>query len=123
MPVAARGIHLDAIPAKKGEPSFARTAYAPPALQAVTRDFAILVDAALPAGDLLRAGKGADKANIFDALFFDLFEGKGAPEGKKSLAIEVTLQPVEKSYTDEDLKGIADRIVAAGAKLGAELSG
>ena len=45
------------------------------------------------------------------------------PEGKKSLAIEVTLQPGEKSFTDEDLKAIADRIVAAAAKLGAELRG
>jgi len=87
----------------------------------VTRDFAFLVDAALPAGDLLRAIKGADKANIVDARIFDLFEGNGVPEGRKSLAIEVTLQPGEKSYTDEDLKGIADRIVAAATKLGAEL--
>jgi phenylalanyl-tRNA synthetase beta chain len=120
-PVIAAEVFLDAIPAKKGEPSFARTAYAPPALQAVTRDFAFLADAALPAGDLLRAVKGADKANIVEARVFDLFEGQAVPEGKKSLAIEVTLQPGEKSYTDEDLKGIADRIVAAAVKLGADL--
>jgi len=121
VPVAAFGIHFDAIPARKGDASFARSAYAPPALQAVTRDFAFLIDAAVPAGDLLRAVKGADKANIVDARVFDLFEGQGVPEGRKSLAIEVTLQPGEKSYTDEDLKGIADRIVAAATKLGAEL--
>jgi phenylalanyl-tRNA synthetase beta chain len=45
------------------------------------------------------------------------------PEGRKSLAIEVTLQPGEKSYAEEDLKAISDRIVAAAAKLGAELRG
>jgi phenylalanyl-tRNA synthetase beta chain len=50
-----------------------------------------------------------------------MFEGQGVPEGRKSLAIEVTLQPGEKSYTDEELKGIAERIVAAAAKLGADL--
>src|SRR5690606_11682115 len=90
VPGAAAGIHLDAIPAKKGG-SFARTAYGLPALQAVKRDFAFLVDASVPAADLLRTVKGADKANIAEARIFDLFEGKGVPEGKKSVAIEVTL--------------------------------
>jgi phenylalanyl-tRNA synthetase beta chain len=121
VPVAALGIHLDAIPAKKGGGSFARSAYAPPALQSVMRDFAFLVDAGLPAGDLLRAVKGADKANIVEARVFDDFRGQGVPEGKKSLAIEVVLQPSDKSYTDEDLKAISDRIVAGAAKLGADL--
>ena len=121
VPVAALGIHLDAIPARKGGGSFARPAYSPPPLQAVTRDFAFVVDTALPAGELLRAVRGADKDNIVDARVFDLFEGKGVPEGKKSLAIEVTLQPGEKSYTDADLKAISERIVAAAAKLGADL--
>jgi phenylalanyl-tRNA synthetase beta chain len=122
VPVAAAGIHLDAIPEKKGA-SFARAAYAPPALQAVKRDFAFLVGADTVAGDLLRAVKGADKTNIADARIFDLFEGKGVPEGKKSIAIEVTLQPGEKSYTDEELKAISDKILAAAGKLGAELRG
>ena len=119
-PVVAAEIFLDAIPARKAA-GFARSAYAPPALQAVTRDFAFLVDTALPAGDLLRVVKGADKANIVDARIFDDFRGAGVPEGKKSLAIEVTLQPGEKSYDEAELKGITDRIVAAAAKLGAEL--
>lgn len=122
-PVVAAEIYLDAIPEKKGAASFARAAYSPPALQAVTRDFAFLVDALLPAGDLLRTVKGADKANIVDARIFDDFRGQGVPEGKKSLAVEVILQPAEKTYAEEDLKAIADRIVAAAAKLGAELRG
>jgi phenylalanyl-tRNA synthetase beta chain len=122
-PVMAVEIYLDAIPAKKGGGTFARAAYSPPALQAVKRDFAFLVDATLPAGDLLRAVKGADKMNIVEARIFDEFRGTGVPEGKKSLAVEATLQPGEKSYTDQDLKEIADRIVAAAAKLGAELRG
>lgn len=120
-PVAAVEIHLDALPARKG--GFARAAYAPPALQAVTRDFAFLVPAALAAGDLLRAVRAADKANVVDARVFDLFAGQGVPEGQKSLAIEVVLQPGEKSYTDEDLKAIAGKIVVAAAKMGAELRG
>ncbi len=118
-PAVAVELFLDAIPPKKG--GFARAAYAPPALQAVTRDFAFLVPTALAAGELLRTVRGADKGNIVEARIFDLFEGPGVPQGRKSLAIEVTLQPVEKSYGEADLKAIADRIVAAAGKLGAEL--
>jgi phenylalanyl-tRNA synthetase beta chain len=120
-PAVAVELFLDAIPAKKAGDSFARSAYAPPALQAVVRDFAFLVSRDLPAGELLRAVKAADKANIVDARVFDQFRGAGVPEGKKSLAIEVTLQPREKSYADEDLKAISDSVVTAAAKVGADL--
>ena len=122
-PVAAVELFLDAIPAKKGASTFARSAYAPPALQAVTRDFAFLVDAALPAGDLVRAVRGADKANVVAVRVFDDFRGQGVPEGQKSVAIEVTLQPGDKSYDEAELKAIAERITAAAAKLGAVLRG
>jgi phenylalanyl-tRNA synthetase beta chain len=123
VPVAAVEIFLDAIPARKDGAGFARSAYAPPALQSVTRDFAFLVPADLPAGDLVRAVRNADKASIVDARLFDLFAGQGVPEGQKSLAIEVTLQPGDKSFTDEDLKAISERVTAAAAKLGAALRG
>ncbi|WP_271078946.1 phenylalanine--tRNA ligase subunit beta [Aurantiacibacter sp. MUD61] len=122
-PVVAVEIYLDAIPAKKGKQGFAKPHYAPPALQTVTRDFAFLVPADLPAGDLLRAVKGADKTNIVDARVFDVFAGQGVPEGKKSVAVEVTLQPGEKSFKDDELKAISDAVVAAAAKQGAELRG
>ena len=122
VPVAAVELFLDAIPAKKNS-GFARPAYAPPALQAVTRDFAFLVDADLAAGDLVRTVKGADKTNIVAVRLFDDFRGTGVPEGKKSLAVEVTLQPGEKSYDEAELKAIAERVTAAAAKLGAVLRG
>jgi phenylalanyl-tRNA synthetase beta chain len=122
-PVAAVELFLDRIPAKKGAATFARPHFAPPPLQAVTRDFAFLVPAALPAGDLLRALRGADKANIVAARVFDDFRGTGVPDGHKSLAVEVTLQPVEKSYDEAALKAITDKVVAAGAKLGGVLRG
>jgi phenylalanyl-tRNA synthetase beta chain len=115
-------LFLDTIPLK-ARGSAMREAYAPPALQAVTRDFAFLVDAKLPAGDLVRAVKGADKKHITDARVFDSFAGAGVPESKLSLAIEVTLQPVDKSFGDDELKAIADAVVKAAAKLGAELRG
>lgn len=120
--VIAGQIFLDAIPAKRAA-SPIRETYAPPALQAVTRDFAFLVDAKLPAADLVRAVKGADKGAIVDARLFDSFAGQGVPEGQKSLAIEITLQPGDKSFTDADLKAVADKVVASAAKLGAALRG
>lgn len=122
VPVAAAGIHLDAFPPKKAS-DFARANYAPPALQAVTRDFAFLVPAGLAAGDLVRAIRGCDKANIVGVRPFDQFRGAGVPEGQKSLAIEVTLQPGEKSYDEAELKAIAERITSAATKLGAVLRG
>jgi phenylalanyl-tRNA synthetase beta chain len=121
-PVMAVEVFLDAIPPKKNA-AFVRPAYAPPALQAVTRDFAFLVEAALPANDLVRTVKGADKASIVAARVFDDFRGTGIPEGKKSLGVEVVLQPGDKSFTEADLKAIADKVVAAAGKLGAELRG
>ncbi len=121
-PVAAVELFLDAIPAKRAT-GFTRPAYAPPALQAVTRDFAFIVPSTLAAGDLVRAVKGADKAAITDARLFDLFTGAGVEEGKKSLAVEVTLQPGDKSFTDAEIKAVADKVVAAAAKLGAVLRG
>ena len=122
VPVAAVELFLDAIPGRKAA-GFARTAYAPPALQAVKRDFAFLVDAALPAGDLVRAIKGCDKANIIAVRLFDDFRGQGVPDGQKSLAVEVTMQPGDKSYTEAELKAIAEKVTGAAAKLGAVLRG
>lgn len=120
--VAAVELYLDAIPAKRAA-GFMRPAYAPPALQPVRRDFAFLVPADVSADALVRAVKGADKATIVRARVFDVFTGTGVAEGHKSVAVEVVLQPADKSFTDADLKAIADKVVAAAAKQGAQLRG
>jgi phenylalanyl-tRNA synthetase beta chain len=112
----AAEIYLDAIPMPRSG-GRARSAYAPPPLQAITRDFAFLVPADIAAENLLRAIRGADKAAITAVRLFDRFE---TPDGL-SLAFEVTLQPVEKSFTDEQIGEISRRIVAAAEKLGARL--
>ncbi|MEG3145591.1 phenylalanine--tRNA ligase subunit beta [Sphingomonas sp. RT2P30] len=117
-PVAAVELYLDAIPPKRAS-GFMRPAYTPPALQAVKRDFAFTVPAGLTADALVRAARGADKAAITGARLFDLFER----DGVRSMAVEVTLQANEKSFTDEELKAVADKVVAAAAKLGAVLRG
>lgn len=109
-------IFLDAIPAGRSG-SRARSAFAPPVLQAVTRDFAFIVPEDVTADVLVRAVRGADKTAITAVRLFDRFE---APEGL-SLALEVTLQPAEKSFTDEQIGELSQRIVAAAGKLGARL--
>jgi len=122
-PVVAAEIFLDAIPNRRTAAGHMRDAYAPPALQAVRRDFAFLVSAGRAGEELLRAVRGADKVAIVDARLFDVFTGAGVGEGEKSVAIEVVLQPVEKSFTEAELQAISDKIVAAAAKLGARLRG
>jgi phenylalanyl-tRNA synthetase beta chain len=118
-PLVAAEIFLDSIPQKRA--GRMRDAFAPPALQAVKRDFAFLVPADSPADALLRAVRGADRQAIAGVSLFDVFAGAGVPAGLKSLAVEVTLQPGEKSFTEEELKAISARIVAAAAKAGARL--
>src|SRR3546814_20834204 len=88
-----------------------RPPYAPPALQAVKRDFAFLVPQALEADQLIRAVRNADKKAIVEARLFDVFIGQGVPEGQKSLAIAATLQPADKSFTEEELRAILMAIV------------
>jgi phenylalanyl-tRNA synthetase beta chain len=112
----AAELYLDAIPTPRSSGQ-ARPAYSPPALQPVTRDFAFIVPADATADSLLRAIRSADKAAITGARLFDRFE---TPEGL-SLAFEVTLQPVDKSFTDEQIGEISARVVAAAEKLGARL--
>jgi phenylalanyl-tRNA synthetase beta chain len=112
----AAEIYLDAIPAPRSS-GRARPAFSPAALQPVTRDFAFIVPTGLPAENLVRAVRGSDKAAITGARLFDRFE---AQDGL-SLAIEVTLQPTEKSFTDEQMGEIAQRIISAAERLGARL--
>ena len=120
--VVAGEIFLDAIPAKRKSGAL-RAPYAPPPLQAVKRDFAFLVPDAVEADALVRAVRGADKKAIVDARLFDVFVGPGVEDGHKSLAIEVTLQPGEKSFSQEELEAISAAVVKAAAKLGATLRG
>lgn len=115
---------VEAIPEPKKKPTKTRPALALSPLMPLRRDFAFIVDAAVPAGDLVKAVAGADKALIAEARVFDLYQGKGVPEGAKSLAVEVVLQPREKTLTDAEIEALSARIVAAAEKaVGARLRG
>jgi phenylalanyl-tRNA synthetase beta chain len=110
-PAAAFELFLDAIPASRRKAS-AKPPLDTADLQPVRRDFAFVLASEVLAGDVLRAAQGADKALIANVAVFDVFEGPSLGAGKKSLAIEVTLQPREKTLTDEDIEAVSSRIVA-----------
>ncbi len=121
VPAAGFEIVLDAVTAPKRK---RRPAAPLPALQPVTRDFAFLVDAEIPAEAVVRAARGAERSLIDGVSVFDLYRGEGVPEGKVSVAIAVTLQPREQTLTDADIDMVSARIVAAvGRTTGATLRG
>jgi phenylalanyl-tRNA synthetase beta chain len=115
-PVAAFELDLDAIPEPRRKPTRTKPLLKLSDLMAVSRDFAFLVDRDVPAATILKAARGADKALITDVTVFDVFEGKGIAEDKKSVGIAVTLQPSDKTLTDEEIEAVAGNVVAAVTK-------
>jgi phenylalanyl-tRNA synthetase beta chain len=122
-PIAGFELYLDTLPAAKRKGT-AKPALEASDLQPVRRDFAFLLDRDVQAGDVVRAAASADRALISFVEVFDVFTGQGVPEGKKSLAVEVTLQPRERTLTDAEIEAVAAKIVAAVVKAtGGELRG
>jgi phenylalanyl-tRNA synthetase beta chain len=115
-PLMAFEVILDRIPEAKQKPTRAKPVLELSAFQPVSRDFAFIVDRAVKASELVRAAQGVDKKLITGVSVFDLYEGKGIDPGKKSLAIAVTMQPREKTMTDEEIEAIAAKIVAEVSK-------
>ena len=111
-PVVAFEIFLDALPPEKKK-SRAKAPLPQADLLPVRRDFAFVLDRTVNAGDVVRAALGADKALISAVSVFDVFEGGAlAAENKKSVAIEVTLQPTSATLTDKDIEAVAQKVVA-----------
>jgi phenylalanyl-tRNA synthetase beta chain len=111
-PMMAFEVILDRIPAAKQRPTRAKPVLELSAFQPVSRDFAFIVDRSVKSGDIVRAAQGADKKLISGVTVFDVYEGKGIDDGKKSIAIAVTIQPHEKTLTDQEIEAVAARIVA-----------
>jgi phenylalanyl-tRNA synthetase beta chain len=117
-PAVAFEVFLDLIADPK------RRRRAPPAFapfQPVHRDFAFLAPSVLPAEQVLRAVRGADRVLISQVSLFDVYEGDKLEHGQKSLGVEVVLQPKEKTLTDAEIEAVSARIVQAAAKIGATL--
>jgi phenylalanyl-tRNA synthetase beta chain len=112
-PIAGFEIYLDNIPkAKKGKGT-TRSLVQLPQFHPVNRDFAFVVNEDVAADKLMRAAMSADKALISDVAVFDLFQGGNLGEGSKSLAVNVTLQPVDHTMTDSEIEAVSNKIVAA----------
>ena len=111
-PLVGFEIILDRIPDAKAKPTRAKPLLELSAFQPVSRDFAFIVDRKVAAGDIVRSAQGIDKKLITSVTVFDVYEGKGIDDGKKSIAIAVTLQPREKTLTDQEIDAVAAKIVA-----------
>jgi phenylalanyl-tRNA synthetase beta chain len=123
-PVAAFEILLDMLPAPKAKPTKIKPKLDLSDLQPLERDFAFIVDRDARAGDIVKAVQSAERALISNVGVFDVYEGPGVPEGKKSIAVAVTLQPREKTLTDAEIDAVAKKIVEETAKkTGAVLRG
>jgi phenylalanyl-tRNA synthetase beta chain len=119
-PLVAFEIILNALPPSKAKTN-ARAALNISDLLPLSRDFAFVVDDKVQAAELVKAVKGVDKVLIADVNVFDLYKLDG---GKTSLAVEVTLQPKDKTFTDAEIEAISAKIVATAAKaVGATLRG
>jgi phenylalanyl-tRNA synthetase beta chain len=121
-PVAAFEIDLDALPEPRKKATRTKPAIELSPFQPVSRDFAFVMDRGVSAASILKAARGADKALIRDVGIFDVFEGTHVGAGKKSVAIEVTLQPRDRTLTDEEIDKVSAAVVAAVTKTtGGEL--
>ena len=111
-PLIAFEVILDRIPDAKKRPTRAKPVLDLSAFQPVSRDFAFIVDRGVKAGDIVRSAQSVDKKLITDVTVFDVYEGKGIDPDKKSVAIAVTIQPREKTLTDQEIDAVAAKIVA-----------
>ncbi|MDQ0318363.1 phenylalanyl-tRNA synthetase beta chain [Pararhizobium capsulatum DSM 1112] len=105
-------IYVDAMPDPKKKATRTKPALELSPFQAVKRDFAFVVDRTVEAGAILKAASSADRKLVTGVSVFDIFEGASLGEGKKSVAIEVVIQPAERTLTDEDFEALTAKIVA-----------
>jgi phenylalanyl-tRNA synthetase beta chain len=111
-------ITLEAVPEPKKKAVKTRPALKLSPFMPLTRDFAFIVPGDKPSGELVRAAQGAnkeggDKALIASARVFDVYQGPGVPEGEKSVALEVTFQPTDKTLTDVEIEALCARVITA----------
>lgn len=123
-PLVAFELLLDPLPAPKAKPTKMKPKLALSDFQPVTRDFAFIVGRDVAAADLVKTAQAQDRALIAGIEVFDLYEGQGVPEGAKSVALAVTLQPQERTLTEAEIDAIGQKIIAEmGKKYGATLRG
>jgi phenylalanyl-tRNA synthetase beta chain len=115
-PMAGFEVVLDNLPPPRAKDGHARPALDLSPYQAVSRDFAFVIDDGVDAEALVRAVKGADKDLITQAAVFDVYCGEGIGEGKSSVAVAVTLQPKQATLTEAEIEAVEKKIIAAAEK-------
>lgn len=80
-------------------------------LQPLSRDFAFLVDDNIAAKDIINSAISADKKLITKAEIFDIYKGNNIEDGKKSVALAITIQPSGETLTDKDLEALSEKVV------------
>jgi phenylalanyl-tRNA synthetase beta chain len=115
-PLCGFEVYVDAVPEPKAKATRTKPKLDLSAFQAVKRDFAFVVDCTVEAGALSKAALSADKKLVTAVNVFDVFQGPALGPDKKSVAIEVSIQPVERTLTDEDFEALAKKIVDNVAK-------
>lgn len=116
-PLCGFEIFLDQIPEPKKKTTKSRPPLKLSPFQMVRRDFAFIVDKTIASSLIVRAAQGADKKLIHSVQVFDLFEEKSLGEDKKSVAIEIVIQPLERTLTDKDLEEIAAKVIENVTKM------
>ncbi len=114
-PVVGFELALDSIPLPKAR-SRAKTPLHSSDYPAVERDFAFVVESGVPAASLIRAVSNADKQLIRDVCLFDVYSGKGMEDGRKSVALRVTLQAGDRTLNEAEITAVQQAIIAAAAK-------
>ena len=104
-------VYVDAMPEPKKKATRTKPALELSPFQAVKRDFAFVVDRSVEAGAILKAASSADRKLVTGVNVFDIFEGASVGEGKKSVAIEVVIQPADRTLTDEDFEVLTGKII------------
>ena len=123
-PIVAFEITLDVIPAPRLKAIKARPKLDRPDLMPVERDLAFVVARGVRAADIVKAAQGAERALVADVGVFDVYLGEGLPDGAKSIAISVTLQPRDRTLTEAEIDAAMAKIVAeVSRKTGAALRG
>jgi phenylalanyl-tRNA synthetase beta chain len=110
-PQVATEIILDALPPAKVRATKIRPPLELPTLMPLERDFAFIVDRSVRAADMIKAAQAADRALVTDVSVFDVYEGPGIAEGRKSIALAVTVQPRDKTMTDAEIEALSQKIV------------
>lgn len=112
-PLVGFEVMISNIPLPRTKAGSSRGALKVSDFQAVERDFAFVVNKEVLSEQIIKVIKSVDKKLIDNISVFDIYQGPGIDDDKKSVAVNVRLQPAEKTMTDEEIDTIRQQIITA----------